>query len=179
VAKPAWIRVIKEREATGNLREVYDQVIAARGSNFNITRAASLWPELLALQEKEFELFHGPETLLDPDIKDLIGAHVGQLNHCEYCSHWYRAALTVRGWSDEKITHILQDIESEHLDKASRAIMVFADKVTRTPQSMGHNDIVALRTSGVEDRRILEAAAITGYFNYLTRLANALGVITD
>ena len=179
MAKAAWIKIIEDTEATGKVRQVYEQVAAARGSNSNIARAASLWPELLEVQESEFELFNGPETELNADIKDLIAALVAQLNNCDYCGRSYRAALRSRHWSDEKITHILQDIESDHLNERDRAVLVFADKITRHPQSMDYDDIAALKRAGLSDRSILEAAAVTAYFNYITRLAGALGVMTE
>jgi len=179
MAEVAWIRVIDDNEATGRVKEVYEQARASRGINFNMARAASLWPELLELQEREFKLFTGSETELGDDIKDLIAARVSQLNNNDYCSHWFRSALESRNWSDEKITHILQDIRSDHLNKKDQAILVFADKITRLPQSMNSEDIDALRLAGVTDRAILETAAITGYFNYITRLAGALGVMRE
>lgn len=175
----AWIKTVEDNEATGKVQEVYEHVEAVSGSNFNIMRAASLWPELLDLQERQWELFAGEGTELGSDLKDLIAAQVSKLTNCGYCGNWYRDALKLRGWSDEKITHILQDIESDHLDQKSRAVMAFADKITRTPEHMNSLDVEQLRQSGVSDRGVLEAAAMAGYFNYMTRLANALGVLTE
>jgi len=177
MAGRAWIKVSDDSEATADVNQAYEKVIAARGSNFNIDAAAGLWPSLLELQKEEFALFSGSETELGPEIKDLIAALVSQLNNCDYCQTWYRDVLKLRGWSDEKITHLLQDIDSAHLDEEGRAIMVFADKMTRRPQSICPEDIDALRRAGVDDRAILETAALTGYYNYMARLSKALGAM--
>lgn len=179
MAGRAWIKISDDGEATSDVNKAYEEVAAARGSNFNIEAAAGLWPSLLDLQKEEFALFSGSETELGPEIKDLIAALVSQLNNCDYCQTWYRDVLRLRGWSDEKITHILQDIGSAHLDDEGRAIMLFADKMTRRPQSICPEDIDSLREAGVNDRVILETAALTGYYNYMARLSKALGAMSE
>ncbi len=179
MAEPAWIDVVPDDEASGKLREVYEKVVEDRGRNFNITRAASLWPELLDLQEKEFELFSNSRTYLDDDTKDLIAALVAQINHSAYYSNLHRASLVERGWTDEKVGHILQDIESYHLDQKTQAILVFTEKITINPKSMVSDDVEKLRLEGIDDRGILETAVLASHHNYLSRLANALGVMTE
>lgn len=41
---------------------------------------------------------------------------------------------------------------------------------------MGPDDIERLRRSGFDDRGIHDAVQIIGFFNYITRVADALGV---
>ncbi len=177
--EPAWIEIVPEEKASGKLKRAYEKVRADHGQNLNIARASSLWPELIEAQEREYSLFSKTKTYLDDDIKDLIGALVAQVNHSEYYSNYYRSSLIERGWTDEKVTHILQDIKSTHLDSKGRAFLVFADKLTRHPQSMSSSDINELRSAGIDDRGILEVAALASYHNYLVRVANALGVEDD
>ncbi len=179
MAEPAWIDVVPENVATGKLKKVYEKVVEDHGRNFNIARAASLWPEFLDLKEKEYELFSNTETYLDDDQKDLIAALVAQINHSAYYSNFYRASLVERGWTDENVGHILQDIESHHLDQKTKAVLVFAEKITRNTKAMKTDDIDELRLAGVSDRGILEAAVLASHYNYLSRLANALGVMPE
>lgn len=49
-------------------------------------------------------------------------------------------------------------------------------KLTREPTAMNRSDIDALRDVGFDDRAIHDATQIVGYFNYVTRVAEALGV---
>ncbi|HEB13000.1 MAG TPA: hypothetical protein ENI11_04940 [Actinobacteria bacterium] len=176
MAEPAWIDVVPDSEATGKLKEVYDKVVEDRGQNINIARAASLWPEFIDLQEKQFALFSNPETYLDHDAKDLIAALVAQINHSVYYSNIYRTSLVERGWTDEKVGHILQDIESDHVDQETRAALVFTEKITSNPKSMTSEDIEKLRLAGIDERGILEITVLASHHNSLSRLANALGV---
>jgi uncharacterized peroxidase-related enzyme len=173
----AWIHTASEEEASQTLKQVYNQASKVYGADLNLVRSVSLWPELVDLQAKQLELFSEGASDIGPEIRDLIGARVAQLHNCAYGQKRYHAALNARGWSDEKITHILQDIESTHLNDRDRAILRFADKMTRRSQSMSADDIEMLRHSGLSDKAILETAAVTAYFNSQTLLANALGVM--
>lgn len=57
-----------------------------------------------------------------------------------------------------------------------RVMLEFAEKLTRTPSSMSRDDVEKLRQSGFGDEAILEIVQITGYFNYINRVADGLGI---
>jgi alkylhydroperoxidase family enzyme len=57
-----------------------------------------------------------------------------------------------------------------------RALCRFAAKLTRDQAAMTPGDLDALRAHGVTDRAIHDAVQVIGYFNYITRVADALGV---
>ncbi|MBL8157009.1 MAG: hypothetical protein JNM70_22740 [Anaerolineae bacterium] len=52
----------------------------------------------------------------------------------------------------------------------------FAEKLTLHPAQMTAADVEALRDAGLDDRAIHDAVQIIGYFNYINRVADALGV---
>ncbi len=52
----------------------------------------------------------------------------------------------------------------------------FAVKLTRTPSQMGSDDLALLRRAGFDDRGILQITLIASWFNYINRVADALGV---
>ena len=62
------------------------------------------------------------------------------------------------------------------LSPADRALCAFADKLTRRPQDSTAGDIERLRRHGFDDRGIHDAVQVIGYFNYINRVADALGV---
>ena len=173
----SWIKTVADDELSESAKTAYKEAARVYGEDINLIRATGLWPELVEVEAQRLSLFIETDTELAPDLKELIGVRVADLHNSDYCRSRYRAGLLDRGWSDEKITHILQDIESDHLNKTERAVLRFADKMTRLPQSMSTDDIDLLRQAGLADRGILETAAVTAYFNSQTLLANALGVM--
>jgi uncharacterized peroxidase-related enzyme len=62
------------------------------------------------------------------------------------------------------------------LADADRVLMQFAVKLTRTPGAMRPGDVETLRAAGFDDRAISDAVQIVGYFNYINRVADGLGV---
>ena len=62
------------------------------------------------------------------------------------------------------------------LSAAERALCDFAERLSQNPAAMGAGDIQELRAQGWEDRAIHDATQIIAYFNYINRVAEALGV---
>ena len=56
------------------------------------------------------------------------------------------------------------------------ATLDFAAKLTREPTAMQESDVIELREHGLSDEQILSVVLITCTFNFMTRLADGLGV---
>lgn len=69
-----------------------------------------------------------------------------------------------------------RDWRSAPLSGVDRALCEFAAKLTHEQQRMGPEDLDRLRAHGLGDRGIHDATQVISYFNYITRLADALGV---
>lgn len=72
--------------------------------------------------------------------------------------------------------HIASDWRKAVLGPADIALCEFADKLTAEPQEMTPEDLDKLRAVGFDDRGIHDATQIISYFNYINRVADALGV---
>ncbi len=71
---------------------------------------------------------------------------------------------------------IASDWRAAELSLEDRALCRFAEKMTLRQEEMGPGDVAELREHGFDDRAIHDAAQVVGYFNYITRVADALGV---
>jgi uncharacterized peroxidase-related enzyme len=71
---------------------------------------------------------------------------------------------------------IARDWRTAPLREPDRALCELAEKLTHRQQEMTPEDLDGLRTHGFDDRAIHDAVQVIGYFNYITRLADALGV---
>lgn len=80
---------------------------------------------------------------------------------------------------DEAVRSIQSDYRNVDLDPATRALLDFATKLTRTPQQMTKLDVEALRSAGFSDEDILDAAQLIGYFNYSNRVMDSLGIESE
>jgi uncharacterized peroxidase-related enzyme len=62
------------------------------------------------------------------------------------------------------------------LEPADRILCEFAVRLTRQPEEVEREDLDRLRTHGLGDREIHDAVQVIAYFNYITRIADGLGV---
>ena len=65
------------------------------------------------------------------------------------------------------------------LSPADRAMLDYVGKVTLRATSIGPDDHAVLRAHGFDDRAILQITLIASWFNYINRVADALGVGRD
>ena len=71
---------------------------------------------------------------------------------------------------------IKKDYRSAPIHDADRVMLDYADKLTRTPWEVGEVDITRLRDAGFDDRAIHDVALVAGYFAFVNRVADGLGV---
>jgi uncharacterized peroxidase-related enzyme len=78
--------------------------------------------------------------------------------------------------ADAFVEAIASDWRSADLSDKDWALCLFAEKLTQDQRRIGPGDLDSLRVHGFEDTAIHDATQIVGYFNYITRIADALGV---
>ena len=71
---------------------------------------------------------------------------------------------------------LAEDYRQTDLLARDRAILDYADKLTREPWAMREADVQALRAAGLSDGAILDVAQVTAYYAFVNRLADGLGV---
>ena len=76
----------------------------------------------------------------------------------------------------ELASHLMHDYRKADLDAQTRGMLDFAAKLTVDPGSMERGDVEELRRVGLSDDQILSVALITCLFNFMTRLADGLGL---
>ena len=81
--------------------------------------------------------------------------------------------------ADAFVAAVATDYTSAPLTAADRAMLDYADKLTRTPQRMTAADIDALRAHGWSDRDVSQIVQITAMFAYYNRIADGLGIADE
>ncbi|MCA1708432.1 MAG: peroxidase [Actinobacteria bacterium] len=77
---------------------------------------------------------------------------------------------------DEIVSRIEEDFRSAGLESRRVAMLEYAEKLTLTPKEMDRSDVDKLRSAGFADGDILALAEVTGYYAYVNRIADGLGV---
>lgn len=76
--------------------------------------------------------------------------------------------------ADAWVHQIAGDWRTASLPEVDRELCAFAVRVTR--RQSDESDLDRLRSVGLDDAAIHDAAQVISYFNYITRIADSLGV---
>ena len=76
----------------------------------------------------------------------------------------------------ELVAALERDYTTAPITSQERVMLDYVVKVTRDATKVWKDDIAALRAAGFDDRGILQITLIASWFNYINRVADALGV---
>jgi uncharacterized peroxidase-related enzyme len=81
---------------------------------------------------------------------------------------------------DDKLVEALRDdYEKAPISEQDRAMLDYVVKLTKNATQCSRDDHARLREVGFDDRGILQITLIAAWFNYINRVADALGVGRD
>jgi uncharacterized peroxidase-related enzyme len=81
---------------------------------------------------------------------------------------------------DNELVEALQtDYRSAPISEQDRTMLDYVVKVTKDATKVSPGDHAKLRAVGFDDRGILQITLIASWFNYINRVADALGVGRD
>lgn len=108
--------------------------------------------------------------------REMIAVVVSSVNRCFYCLTAHGAA--VRSLSgDPKLGELMvMNWRAADLSSRHRAMLNFAEKVTKASAEVQEFDREALRDAGFSDRDIWDIANVTGFFNMSNRVASAVAM---
>ena len=77
---------------------------------------------------------------------------------------------------EELVAALREDYTKAPVTEAERAMLDYVVQLTRDATRIQRGDIERLRQVGFDDRAILQITLIASWFNYINRVADALGV---
>ena len=80
---------------------------------------------------------------------------------------------------DQLAEAIENDFETANITERQRTILEYARKLTLKPAEMTQGDVAALKNAGLSDLDILHVAEVVGYYAYVNRIADGLGVTLE
>ncbi len=106
--------------------------------------------------------------------REMIAVVVSAENRCFYCVAAHGAA--VRQMSGDPILGELlaTNWRAADLSPRHRAMLAFAETITRSSHTIDTADRQALRDAGLDDRAIWDIAAVAAFFNMSNRMASAV-----
>ena len=102
------VRLVEYAEASPEVRAVYDEIMAARGTDWinNFWKALANDPALLRRLWDSVQQVMAP-GVLDALTKEMVYLAVSATNNCEYCSYSHTAAARRKGMSDAMLMELM------------------------------------------------------------------------
>jgi alkylhydroperoxidase family enzyme len=149
-----WIHQIPVEEAKGLLKRLFRQAIERAGRVWHIVHVMSLNPPLMRDSLRLYQSIMMGDPPLSRVQREMLATVV----------------------ADAYVHAVAQDWRQAPLTPLNRALCAFATKLTRHQQEMRPGDLDTLRAHGLDDRAVHDAVQVIAYFNYITRIADGLGV---
>ena len=144
-----------------------------------IVAAHSLIPDALYHAFATFGSLMSPDLPLDRRQHEMIATVVSVTNRTQYCTISHTEFLRRATADDAFAEAIRHDFRSAPITDADRAMLEYAELVTLEATAVTDEDHATLRAAGFDDRAILQITLIAAWFNYINRVADALGVGTN
>lgn len=173
-----YIPEVSQEQADAGLRQLYAQIQQEIGFLPHFWQAQGSRPDVV---RASLELWHAiyRAGVLPPALKEEIGLVVSAANTDSYCIAVHLELLHRLGVDKALGRQLVRDYEATGLPEHEKALFRFAEKVTREPFKIKEPDIAELRRHGWDDAAILEVALVASHFNFLNRLAAALGLVPE
>jgi AhpD family alkylhydroperoxidase len=104
----ALVRLIDYKDASAEVREVYDDIMKTRGTDWinNFWKALANDPRELRRVWQNVKQVMAPGAL-DPLVKEMVYVAVSATNGCEYCTHSHTAAARKKGMTDAMLMELM------------------------------------------------------------------------
>ena len=150
-------------EKTGKLGEIF-KLLAIDENIYNAT-------------DTMVQNFLLKKTHLPYFIKEAIALLISKENSCKMCVDVHKNIAKMLGLDEEQIQQILHGVDAIDADDKIKELLKFCIKASRKDNyKITKEEIERLKQMGWSDEEILEAVAITGYFNYINTLSNVFGL---
>ena len=175
----AWIKTIPRDQAEGLLKAEFENASTQADQVLGIASIQSLNPGLLQASLRLYrEIMNGSSSLSRIE-REMIAVVVSTILKSSYLIDVHAEHLRELTRDDRLVRLLKIDYRMLLLEERARALLDFAVKVTREIESISPDVLQDLRAKGLTDEDILNTVEIVGFFNYLSRLANALGLQSD
>mgnify|MGYP003332226273 CR=1 FL=1 len=128
------VKLIEYEEASPEVRQVYDDIMVTRGTDWinNFWKTLAVQPELLRRTWSDVKSAMA-EGVLDPLTKEMIYIAVSATNSCNYCTNTHTAAARSKGMTDDMLSELM-------------AVVGMANQTNASTSRQESNRIVPYRT---------------------------------
>ncbi len=173
----AHIKLPEFEEMPASIQEKARPILEKTGSLGEIFKLLAIDENIYNATDTMVQNYLLKQTNLPYYIKEAIALLISKENSCKMCVDVHKNIAKMLGLTQEQIEEILQGIDAMHTDNKTKKLLEFCIRASKKDNyKITKEDIERLKSYGWSDKEILEAVAITGYFNYINTLSNVFGL---
>lgn len=176
VSKMGYVKQVAEDNASGAIRRVYDAAVAREGEIAEIIKVQSVDAKSVQAGVNLYTNIMKVKNALTPAQREMIGMVVGNVNDSYYTTFYHMRDYIKEAENKKLAQQIALDYRKAAIEPNEKALCDYAVKLSLDPQNMSEDDLDTLRENGFNDEAIVVTTQVVSYFNYQTRIGNALGV---
>ncbi len=173
----AYIDLVEFERMSPAIQEKARPILEKTGKLGDIFKLLATDEKIYFATDKMVQSYLLDETYLSYEIKEAIALLVSKENSCKMCVDVHKGIAKMLGLSKAQIEKILEGVEAMETEEKVKALLRFCLKAAgKENYKITQEEIDALKAMGWSDKELLEAVAITGYFNYINTLSNVFGL---
>jgi len=173
----AYIDLPEFEDMEPEIQERARPILEKTGSLGEIFKLLAVRKDIYFATDEMVQNYLIKETELPYRIKEAIALLISKENGCKMCVDVHKNIAKMLGLSEELVEQILQGIDSMSVSEKEKELLRFCIRASKKDNyKMTKEDIDKIKALGYTDSQIIEAVAITGYFNYINTLSNVFGL---
>jgi uncharacterized peroxidase-related enzyme len=181
---PEKIRVpiVDESEATGRVKELYDQTLAEMNLPFvpDIVLIFSSRPEFLNVAVQGVTTLF-TKSKLPPEVRELIITWTSKLNDCGYCVGAHSFFLRLFGGSEELLAAAQNaaTVEDLPIDARTMELLRLTTKVAQAAYKVTDDDWQRSCDAGWTREQVMDAVFAASFYSFIVRFVSSSGLGPD
>ena len=173
----AYIKLCKYEEMTPAIQEKAKPILEKTGQLGEIFELLALDEKIYTATDTMVQNYLLKETLLPYNTKERIALLVSIENNCTMCVGVHKNIAKMLGMSEAQVEETLNGIDAINCSESEKVLLRLCMKAcSKENYKTTQEDIDEVKNAGYSELEILEAVAITGYFNYINTLSNVFGL---
>ncbi len=173
----AHIPLPEFEEMDPQIQEIARPILKKAGELGDIFKLLAIRKDVFFATDNMVKAYLLAKTELSYDIKESIALLVSKENGCKMCVDVHKNIAKMLGLSEERIEEILSGIDAMHSSDAEKELLRFCIRAAgKDNYKILKEDLQHLMALGYSRSQLIEAVAITGYFNYINTLSNVFGL---
>ena len=173
----AYIKLCKYEEMTPDIQEKAKPILEKTGQLGEIFELLALDKKIYTATDNMVQNYLLKETLLPYNTKERIALLVSIENNCTMCVDVHKNIAKMLGMSEEQVEETLEGVDAIVCEESEKILLRLCLKAaSKENYKTMQEDIDKVKNAGYSELEILEAVAITAYFNYINTLSNVFGL---